>query len=135
MMQPQPARSIVYRHACDCDTANQPVTVDQPEHRFDVDGQPFPFLITTDGAAFRRLDPLTPTYVCAVTVQAFDPDTLEPVPITFHTGWPEIGGKPFPWQILDCYLHIDSNFHAQLHVEFTADAVDTDGPIEWEEAP
>lgn len=134
----QPARTIVYRHACDCDTASRaPRPGADPEHRFDVDGKPFPWLMTEPGPAFRRLDPHTSVYLCAVVIHALDAHTYEPMPITFHTGWPEIGGQPFPWQIFDCRLHLDSDFHARLAVEFVADNVDTDGPIynHWELQP
>lgn len=46
---PNPAGLVVYRHPCDCSTASRPLAEgEEPEHRFDVDGQPFPWLTSGD---------------------------------------------------------------------------------------
>lgn len=51
-----PARTVVYRHPCDCDSASRPLGPgEKPEHRFEVDGKPFPFHITEDGATFAKI--------------------------------------------------------------------------------
>ncbi len=41
------ARTVVYRHPCDCESASRPLGPGETaEHRFEVDGEPFPWHIT-----------------------------------------------------------------------------------------
>lgn len=120
---PEPARTIVYRHACTCDTASTPPA---DEHRFDVDGKPFPFLIDDAGATFQRLDPLTSIYICEVMIIDVDPKTMEYIGIRVDSGWPEIGGKPFPWSIFDYTVCFTPAHQMNLTVAFLAESVDTD---------
>lgn len=128
---PEPARTIVYRHACDCPTASTPLQIEgEPEHRLDVDGEPFPWLITDTGATFRRLNPLTSVHVCTVTIMDIHPVTKEFIPIRMDSGWPEIGGKPFPWQIFDFIVSVNERHQFAIEITFLAEHVDTDGPIE-----
>lgn len=46
MTIPKPAETVVYRHPCDCPSASRPLAEgEEPEHRFDVEGNIFPWLL------------------------------------------------------------------------------------------
>lgn len=125
------AKTITYRHACGCDTANQPAG-DHTEHRFDVDGEPFPWLITEAGATFRTFEPLTSLkYLCTVTVLTVDPkDVSQDLFVTLHGGRVDIGYTEFPWLIYDVVPQFTADRKLLLQISFLAEQVDTDGPIQ-----
>ncbi|ORA24905.1 hypothetical protein [Mycobacterium aquaticum] len=125
------ARTVVYRHRCHCDNANVvPVEGEIDEHRFDVDGEPFPWLITEQGAKFTR----TPSglYLVEVTILVLD---LEAYPAEFHHApgsQPLIGGREFPWVITGPAVYSYAayeQYSGHLALTFVAEHVDTDGEI------
>jgi hypothetical protein len=135
MPEPPPARSIVYRHACDCATANQPPG-DHPEHRFDVDGKPFPWLIDEAGATFRH-HAAGDMYECRVSIiPILASDHGCPMTFEHHyapaNNYPVIAGLRFPWTVTAAGIMYRCSVHAGPRVElaFYAEHVDTDGPIE-----
>lgn len=116
-----PARTVVYRHACHCANANVvPDDPDHDEHRFDVDGEPFPWYITEDGATFRQLCPNL--YVVGVTVMVIGR-------FTHHdTEQPQLDGVAFPWALHGPVTYTtDGTGISRLELGFLAEHVDTDG--------
>lgn len=128
------ARTVVWRHPCDCPTASRPLEPgEHAEHRFDVDGAQFPWLIAENGATFRK--------VCGglylVTVCIFPALSTDCMPLytTFDPdGVPSIGGTPFPWAIGGpvTYTSGPGRF-PQLELTFIARHVDADIDIPEEE--
>lgn len=54
---PHMAERVVYRHPCDCATASRPPGPgEHAEHRFDVDGQEFPWYLHEEGPRFTQVD-------------------------------------------------------------------------------
>jgi hypothetical protein len=125
---PEPAKTIVYRHACDCETANRPITLgEHVEHRFEVDGKPFPWIITESGATFEHFAGM---YLCTATILPVDPDTREDVDFGLSTSAnPTIAGVQFPWLLYRVDVARKDEMYF-LTVKFIAENVDTDGPIE-----
>lgn len=108
MSRPRFAELVVWRHPCDCDHASRPLDPGEvAEHRFDVDGEPFPWHITEEGATFRKIGSLRPVYL--VTVQVFPLavannellrviiDRDEPLAFEYVDGT----RRPFPWALAD----------------------------------
>lgn len=127
----QAARTVVYRHECDCANASGPLPTDgEAVHRFDVDGKPFPWLITEQGATFIRL-PDGVGFLVAVTIVPYDVEMgchLE----FHHCGdeHPLIGGVEFPWLLHGALTYSVHLLHGPLlSLQFFADAVDTDAEI------
>ncbi|GJJ23719.1 hypothetical protein [Mycolicibacterium mageritense] len=130
------AKTVVYRHRCHCDNANvTPAQGQDDEHRFDVDGEPFPWLITEEGATFTR----TPSglYLVGVTIFVLD---LERYPAEFHHApgsQPLIAGREFPWVITGPAVYTYDAYaqhSGHLALTFVAEHVDTDGEIAVESA-
>ncbi len=96
-----------------------------PDYRFDVDGKPFPWHITEDGAEFTKDGEL---YLVSIGV-------LPLKDITLNVEQPElrIDSKPFPWAILDGSLRIEAaewSFPIAIaYLTFIASDVDTDTEI------
>lgn len=58
---PHIAGTVVYRHPCDCEHASRPLAEGElPEHRFDVDGEPFPWAMQEGNPSFTRLTEVFP---------------------------------------------------------------------------
>jgi hypothetical protein len=78
MNERQLARTVLYRHACECATASRPLAEgEEPEHRLEFNGQPFPWHITEDGATITKLgDGL---YTVRVEILVRDVDTDGPI--------------------------------------------------------
>jgi len=125
------ADTIVYRHACECVNANQAPGDAGVEHRFDVDGQPFPWLLTEDGATFTRLaDDLYLCHIHIVLVRqadmawlTFSHENQDPAPM--------LGDTPFPWWISEdgFTYRASKKTIPTLELSFLAVSVDTDGEI------
>lgn len=50
------AEMVVHRHECDCASASRPLGEgEEPQHRLDIDGQPFPWHITEEGPIITKL--------------------------------------------------------------------------------
>lgn len=76
------AKTVVYRSS---------------EFRFDVDGQPFPWLISKEGATFSKWGDL---YRVLVSIFVIDPETKQSVEFRhLPDHQPLIGDRPFPWAI------------------------------------
>lgn len=128
------ARTVVWRHPCDCPTASRPLEPsEEPEHRFDVDGAPFPWYITEAGATFRKAHGLYLVTVHIIPIRVTD---SEPLHTTFEPhGLPCIGGKPFPWAIADDSITLTASRRdgPVLTLTFIAEHVDADVDIPEEE--
>lgn len=101
----------------------------EPEYRFDVDGQPFPWHITEDGAKFVK----TPAglYLCTVTIFPILRNNPQP-PCTFqHTEGepPTIAGTPFPWAGTGTLTYEYEDHVPTLTLTFIAEHVDADCDI------
>ncbi len=136
MTSPAAARTVVYRHRCHCDNANTtPARGDTGEHRFDVDGAPFPFLIAEHGAAFARHP--SGIYLVSCQVYPLRVDTHEPqriiVDLDGLLAFERVDGTrdPFPWLIAEGSLGLATDGGiVSVALTFLADHVDTDGQIE-----
>lgn len=148
-MIPTIAKTVVWRHPCDCDTASRPLADgEKPEHRFDVDGQPFPWILPEDhGVAFTRLtDKLWRIDLTfwAIAVDGRDEEQRAPKPrfpsqddVAFtqqFAGYlqPVIAGIEFPWHISSDGVTFQSGgkMLPSVKLAFFAEDVDTDGPID-----
>lgn len=101
------ARTVVWRHPCDCASASRPLEPgEEAEHRFDVDGEPFPWHITEAGATFRRRGEL---YLVSLTLVPLLRENNEACDVTFGIGrYPVLTprvqaerARPFPWALID----------------------------------
>lgn len=131
------ARTVVYRHPCDCPTASRPLKPgEEPEHRFDVDGQPFPWYIAEAGATFRRSHGLYLVTVRIIPIRSRD---SEPLHTTFDPdGHPTLGGDPFPWAIngdAGITFTASRTDPPVLTLTFIAEHVDADIDIPEEDTP
>ncbi|MDV7192602.1 hypothetical protein [Mycolicibacterium fortuitum] len=127
------ARTVVYRHTCDCANTNrQLMPGEEPEHRFDVDGEPFPWYITEDGATFHRT--ATGLYLVAVRILPIEAATGKLVEFRHHVhGAPQLGDREFPWAIAyPISWQSDEPGYGVLELMFAANDVDTDGEISVE---
>lgn len=135
MTEPTIAKTVVFRHPCDCPTASRPLGAgEHAEHRFDVDGEPFPWRIAEPGPRFVRHGDAV-----MVTVDIFpmDPDSYEWLSFSHTYGEVgEIGGRPFPWVIVGevIYRHHFDDI-PKLTLTFVADEVDADVDIPRDESP
>lgn len=128
---PSIAQTVYYRHPCDCPTASRPLAPgQQPEHRFDIDGQPFPWYITTNGATFTHT--LSGIYLVRCTIIPVRTSNGEPIALTLidYTP-PALDGQPFPWLITNYSITIDSAMPL-LTVDIIAEHIDTDTEIQQE---
>lgn len=133
------AESIVYRHPCDCGSASRPLAEgEEPEHRFDVDGEPFPFGMHPDGPRFARID----HGLIRVDVRIYP--VLSPSNEWVRIGVDAnlqphlfIGDAAFPWAITEDGFTIHASRHTVAYVDlaFLAKSVDTDGPVVDERVP
>ncbi|MCG5431222.1 hypothetical protein LV457_02820 [Mycobacterium sp. MYCO198283] len=133
-MTPPFARTVVYRHPCDCPTASRPLREgEHAEHRFDVDGEPFPWHITEDGATFAKHP--TGVYLITVTVLAIERSNRQPVQFAQswwndRSRWFTLGGRPFPWAVAGPITYrVDPHSIGQLELTFIAEDVDADVAI------
>ncbi|KLI05803.1 hypothetical protein [Mycolicibacterium senegalense] len=127
------ARTVVYRHSCDCPNSNRELMPgEEPEHRFDVDGEPFPWYITEDGATFHRTE--GGLYLVAVRILPVLVATGELVEFRHHVHRPpDLGDGPFPWAITGPLTWLSEEPGcAVLELTFLAQHVDTDGEISVE---
>lgn len=132
------ANTVVYRHPCDCEHASRPLADgEHAEHRFDVDGEPFPWHISEEGATFAeaaaggyvlvavRLLPLARSNnEWLRVVLGVAPET----PLTFE----HVDGtrRPFPWAILAGTLSIDYTEDLPVvSLTFIAEHVDVDAEV------
>lgn len=145
------AGRIVYRHACDCKWANAPLDDgEDAEHRFDVDGQPFPWHISEDGARFTRLlDDFYRVDVDILPILRAKPDNKLPTGGRLYRdartkeearseevrdsrdGGLFIAGVEFPWVIAEdgiAYTRSRTTV-ATITLSFFAESVDTDGEV------
>lgn len=131
--RPPIAGRIVYRHRCHCDNANvKPLAGEGDEHRFDVDGAPFPWYITEEGARFSKAG--VGLYLVEVDILGLEADgNHNPLDITlsYWRKQPRIGERPFPWAITGDEIMVtqEAGGIPILHLEFLAFDVDTDGEI------
>lgn len=110
------------RDVCDCVGARQ-------SHRFDIDGQPFPWHITRPGARFASHHGI---YVVRVTVIPILISGGEPLPIHLNPdGPPSIGDTQFPWWIEPGISARQGSVVTipLLEMGILARRVDTDAPI------
>lgn len=135
-----PAETVVWRHPCDCPTASRPLTEgEEAEHRFDVDGKPFPWVLPEDhGVVFTRL--LDDLWRIDIQFFAIPTNGLKPVipegeSVVFSQvfrGWqqPVIAGIEFPWVISDdgVAFQCGGKILPRVTLAFFARDVDTDGP-------
>lgn len=131
-MFPTTAKTVVYRHPCDCANASRPLGEgEKPEHRFDVDGAPFPWHMTEAGPHFLQLAPqLYAVYVRIIPLLRDADDKGEAAGFS-HQGYgmaPWICGRPFPWMISEhgiAYTCSRTELPV-LALAFFAEAVDAD---------
>lgn len=134
-MRVTPASSIVYRHECECATASKAPLPDRlPEHRFDVDGDPFPWHIHEDGPTF--LKTAAELYLCTVKIFPMVRATNELVEFRhFADKQPMFGDRAFPWSIVGPISYtVDRTGIPVLTLTFAADDVDADCEIAEEPA-
>ena len=126
---PSIAQTVYYRHPCDCPTASRPLAPgQQPEHRFDIDGQPFPWYITTNGATFTHT--LAGLYIVRCTIIP-----LASVKVDIESGADfVIDGRPFPWLVTTADFGILNPRLGTLllTIGILAEHVDTDTDIQQE---
>ncbi|MCT7372708.1 hypothetical protein [Mycolicibacterium llatzerense] len=133
------ARTVVYRHPCDCDTASRPlVPGEKAEHRFEVDGEPFPWHIATDGAKFRKHT--SGLYQVSCTVIPLDRNNNELLRVIVDTDQPVtfeyIDGtrREFPWHVTGpVFISAGDRDVPLIALTFIAEDVDTDTEIEVDE--
>lgn len=128
---PELAHTVVYRHPCDCSSASRPLQHgEHAEHRFDVDGQPFPWFIHEDGPRFTRAE----TGLFMVHVRFFPGLARGGHFGRFaheHRKPPVIAGVVFPW-VLDTSGVIYRSGRDQvptIELTFYAEQVDADCEI------
>ena len=129
------ARTVVYRHPCDCETASRPLEPgEKPEHRFDVDGQPFPWHLAEDGATFAMS--ATGLYLVTVPLLPIVRANNEPlrtiVDLDGMIAFEHVDGQRqvFPWITTDT-LEIACQWRGMpvITLTFLAEHVDTDTAI------
>lgn len=102
-----------------------------PEYRFDVDGHPFPWHLDADRpAVFRELAPNA--YAIDLRILPVDRVTSQPLDVRFipPEGRPLIGGREFPWAILDTtVVYTATSGGGILELTMLANAVDTDTEV------
>lgn len=132
---PTPAKSVVIREA---------------EHRFDVDGKPFPWIVEAHGPALvqytESLWTVKLTFFPGLQFTGTELVHANPsalvggryVPPREHGSWgllvspvPVIDGRPFPWLLHSDGYEIKHGARHTLTVTLTflAENVDTDGPV------
>ena len=129
------ARTVVYRHPCDCDSASRPLGPgEKPEHRFEVDGEPFPWHITEDGARFRKHT--SGLYQVSCTVIPLDRTNNELLRVIVDTDQPVtfecIDGtrREFPWHITGpMFISAGDRDIPLIALTFIAEDVDTDTEV------
>lgn len=127
------AHTIVYRHPCHCASASRALADGEaPQHRFEVDGIPFPYAIHEDGPTFTRLaDDLWQVDLTLYPVLLANHELLV---ITVDAGWTprlRFNGVEFPWTMTAQGFTIHAT-HRQLtsvRLGFLARDVDTDGHV------
>ena len=132
-MSPQIAKTVVYRHRCHCDNANVvPGEGEADEHRFDVDGEPFPWLITEDGATFSKRGDIYMVTLSVLPMLA-DPQArgsrIERFTVPEYNV-PLIGTRLFPWALTGSYsIAVEPEGIPVLTLTFLAEDLDTDGDV------
>lgn len=125
----QPATSVVYRHPCDCASASRPLAEgEHPEHRFDVDGEPFPWAMTVEGPTFTRV--LDDLYRVNLTLLPVVMSNRAVVGVEVVGGFASalvIGGVAFPWSLTDTVtISCARGQMTSVELAFLARDVDTD---------
>ncbi len=131
------ARTVVYRHPCACETASRPLEPgEKAEHRFEVDGKPFPFHIAEPGAKFTKT--ATGLYLVECTIFPLSRATNEPlrtvVDLYGQIAFDHVDGRrePFPWALVDKPVTLiggDRRNVTTVALTFIAEYVDTDAEI------
>lgn len=130
---PDLAKSVVYRHPCDCDSASRPLEPgEKAEHVFEVDGKPFPWFLTERGAAFALGS--SGLYIVRVEIFVLRRDNESLIFGTFshsHGQLPVIDGIEFPWWVTEAGLmYVSSRKDAPVvRLSFLAEHLDTDTEI------
>lgn len=125
-----PADQVLYRHPCDCPTASRPLGEGEDRvHRFEVDGEPFPWHISEDGITVTRLQDAL--YRVDVSLIPLLKENLQPVAVRLTQGHPPrlvLGEAIFPWVVSEGGVRITSSRTALTLVTlgFFARDVDTD---------
>lgn len=99
------------------------------QHQFDVDGQPFPWLITSDGATFTNHNGIHLAHITLIPIRK---DSGQPVTIQIDPDQPpRLDGQPFPWLITDSGITIEykHNFYPLITLDFLAHHIDTDTDV------
>ena len=127
------AHSVVWRHGCDCPTASRPLEPgEESEHRFDVDGEPFPWHLHEERpATFRKLLPHN-VFEVSLRIMPVTRATSMPLEVSFDfIGCPSIGGVKFPWALArrPVIFTASRELGPILELTFIAEHVDSDGPI------
>lgn len=132
----------MWRHPCECPTASRPLNPgEEPEHRFDVDGSPFPWLIAEAGATFTKRDELHLVTVRLFPMASASHEHLKVIlddshgdPLAFE--YVDGQRRPFPWAILDDALAVEfEHGYPVVVLTFLAERVDADIEIPEEFAP
>lgn len=135
-MIPTKADTVVYRHPCACKSASRPLADgEEPVHRFDVDGHPFPWHISEEGPSFTRLrDDLwrVDVEIYGVLKNA-KPDQADVIfTDRMSTAWPlTIAGREFPWTVTGdgiTYTHSHKTL-PMVKLGFLTNSVDTDTDV------
>jgi hypothetical protein len=130
------ARTVVWRHPCDCPTASRPLEPgEEPEHRFDVDGEPFPWHIAEGGAKFAKLGLL---YLVAVTMFPLKSTNNEALDLVLaflpqRPAFVDVAGDrvEFPWALfgsINVHLDGDAGFPI-IDLVFIAEELDADTEV------
>lgn len=132
---PHIAGTVVYRHPCDCEHASRPLAEGElPEHRFDVEGEPFPWAMQEGNPSFTRLtDNL---WSIAVTMFPMLSRTHQLVTVEVDEQYDGlarlvVGGEVFPWAISDdgFAIRCARNGPTTVRVAFLVRKVDTDAVV------
>lgn len=137
MTTPPIAQTVVWRHPCDCASASRSLLPgEEPEHRFDVDGQPFPWHLEEHRPAWFRYD--GSLYLVTVRIFPLARDTMEMQRTEFDEyGLPtfvHVNGDrtPFPWLLAAKPVSFTAGGRGNLpllRLTFLAEHVDADVEI------
>lgn len=124
---------VVVRHTCHCDTATDRPASDEPEvHRFEVDGQPFPWYISEKGPLATRLADDFWRIDVEILALATPTEGMLPIGSSGRMGEiPVIGGTAFPWLMTEEGWSMTAG-HKQIPtvaLGFLAHNVDTNMPV------
>lgn len=125
---------VLIRHTCHCDTATNRPHDDEPEiHRFEVDGEPFPWYISEKGPQVTRLaDDFWRIDIEILGLARIVTEAMLPIGSSGRMGEiPVIGGIAFPWLMTEEGWSMTAG-HKQIPtvtLGFLARNVDTNTPV------